>query len=171
MNLVRRPPPRRFEGVYRDGRRVCPMCGEHSTSKRAWWHPECAAVWNLAASPRFAIKELLSNVGGDVCWSCRRTRDERIEDGDDHRWPIELELEHIRPLWSLSSEERLELKWWLPFNLQLLCRPCHRAKTAAEARERFDLERAREFDQVAAAAGLQELGLVPDRRRVIRRAS
>lgn len=46
---------------------------------------------------------------------------------------VELEVEHVRPLWSLDEVERLELRWWLPFNLQLLCVPCHRAKTKREA--------------------------------------
>ena len=156
MRTTRQPPPRPFENVPRDGRRVCPMCGEPSGKSHAWWHQLCADIWNLAAHPRFAFDELRKQA--DCCWQCR-TR------------TAALEVEHIRPLWSLTPAERLELKWWLPFNLQLLCRDCHRAKTAAESRERFDLARAREFDQAAAADGLQELGLVPDRRRVIRRAS
>lgn len=113
-------------------------------------------MWNLATSPRYAWSMLRKEA--DCCWQCRARK-------------VVLEVEHIRPLWSLTPSERLELKWWLPYNLQLLCRACHRAKTAAESRERFDLARAREFDQVGARAGLQELGLVPDRRRVIRRAS
>lgn len=165
---VRVPPRPPFTTApYRDGRRVCPMCGELSKSKRGWWHQECAETWHYAAWPQTAIA-LLTTAHGDRCWSCCRTRAERIAAGVQ---PSALELEHIRPLWSLTPTERLELKWWLPFNLQLLCRECHRAKTAAESRERFDLQRAREFDDTAAAAGLQELGLVPDQRRVIRRAS
>lgn len=97
---------------------------------------------------------------GRICWGCGAR--------GDHLF---LELEHIRPLWSLTPEERLEHRWWLPYNLQLLCRPCHRAKTAREARERFDIGRAREFEQLADERGLVELGIVSDRRRVIRRAS
>lgn len=82
-------------------------------------------MWNLATSPRYAWSELRKQA--DCCWQCRaRGR--------------ALEVEHVRPLWSLTPSERLELKWWLPFNLQLLCRDCHRAKTAREARERYDAQ-------------------------------
>lgn len=98
------------------------MCGELSTAKRGWWHPECAETWKLAAFPRFAFGAL--RLEGNRCWRC---------DARDRA----LELEHIRPLWSLTPAERLELKWWLPFNLQLLCRECHRAKTAHEAADRY----------------------------------
>lgn len=49
---------------------------------------------------------------------------------------VVLEVDHVRPLWSLDDDERTELRWWLPFNLQALCTECHRAKTAAEAAER-----------------------------------
>jgi hypothetical protein len=44
-----------------------------------------------------------------------------------------LEVEHVRPLWSLTPEERRDLSWWGLPNLQLLCQPCHRAKTRHEA--------------------------------------
>lgn len=54
---------------------------------------------------------------------------------------VTLELEHIRPLWSLNEAERLELRWWLPYNLQLLCVPCHRAKTRTEAAQRATYRR------------------------------
>lgn len=82
-------------------------------------------MWHYVAFPQVAVG-LLVQAHGQICWGCRaRNRP--------------LELEHVRPLWSLTPAERLELKWWLPFNLQLLCRECHRAKTAREARERYDL--------------------------------
>jgi hypothetical protein len=122
---VRQPPPRPFEGVRRDGRLLCPICGEAAGLRRGWWHHACAQLWNLATNPHTQLVELRRQ--GDCCWSC----------GNHH---ASLEVEHIRPLWSLTADERLELKWWLPFNLQLLCRACHRAKTAREARERYDAQ-------------------------------
>lgn len=122
---VRALPPRPFGGQTRNGRKVCPMCGELSTSKRGWWHPVCAQIWSLASSPQLAWVELRKEA--NCCWECRaRGRT--------------LEVEHVRPLWSLTPAERREFKWWLPFNLQLLCRECHRAKSAREARERYALQ-------------------------------
>lgn len=116
---VRTPPRPPFEG-----RAGCPMCGEKPKEKRRRWHPECVEMWHYIAFPQIAIS-LLVKLHGRKCWSCGRVG--------------ALELEHIRPLWSLSDEERRDLKWWLPFNLQLLCRECHAAKTAREARERFGI--------------------------------
>lgn len=79
-------------------------------------------IWEWASTPAAATAHLI-DLHGPACWGCGAT------DRD-------LELEHVRPLWSLTDDERLELRWWLPFNLQLLCVPCHKAKTAAEAAER-----------------------------------
>lgn len=62
------------------------------------------------------------------------------------------QVDHVRPLWSLSGAERVELRWWLPFNLQLLCRPCHAAKTAREAAERARLRRVAPLAQERFAA-------------------
>lgn len=104
-------------------------------------------MWNLATNPRFAIHELVRNIGARVCWGCG-ARDRALE------------LEHIRPLWSLTAAERLELKWWLPFNLQLLCRECHRAKSARETRQRFARESEREMVEIGQPPllpGLREL--------------
>src|SRR5688500_8527831 len=104
------------------------MCGTDAGLKRGWWHRDCAARWNLAAAPQVQRHELILNTGS-VCWNC----------GEKKCSP---ELEHIRPLWSLRGDETNELKWWLPFNLQLLCRPCHLAKSKREAAERAQLRRA-----------------------------
>jgi 5-methylcytosine-specific restriction endonuclease McrA len=52
-------------------------------------------------------------------------------------------VDHVRPRWSLTEQQRGELRWWLPFNLQLLCGRCHADKTAREAAERAELRRAR----------------------------
>lgn len=93
-------------------------------------------LWNIASSNDAAKRHLLQ-LHGTVCWSCGvREEDHDRGDGDLIRLPVTLELEHVRPLWSLTDEERTELRWWLPFNLQLLCVPCHRAKSRREAAER-----------------------------------
>lgn len=131
------------------------MCGEKPTTKRARWHPVCVELWKLAAWPVVQLAHLLKT-HGRICWGCG-ARD------------LFLELEHIRPLWSLDDRERLELKWWLPFNLQLLCRDCHRAKTAREATERAAPIRRAYFDAKAEQQGLvplmPEVGHALPRRR------
>lgn len=76
--------------------------------------------------PAVATK-MLAEIHGDHCWACDAV--------------AVLELEHVRPLWSLTDDERQQLRWWLPYNLQLLCVPCHRAKTSHEAGLRAALAR------------------------------
>ena len=138
MTAVRQAPRPPFESVpsvkRADGKphRPCPMCGDVLPTGRGWWHPACVELWRYAAFPGTALG-LLLELHGRVCWGCGAKRTE------EHAAPF-LELEHVRPLWSLNAEERRELKWWMPFNLQLLCRACHRAKTARETRERFSLK-------------------------------
>lgn len=86
---------------------------------------------------------------GPSCWECGET----WLPGERPWWwrpdyhgppdprPVALALDHVRPLWSLTESERAELRWWLPFNLQLLCGRCHGAKTRREAGERAALRR------------------------------
>lgn len=124
MSAVRTPPRPPFEG--KRGR--CAMCGKEPPGRRrSWCSDECVRVWWLATSPAVALAELEA-LHGSVCWECGRSVDY-------------LEVEHRRPLWSLTAEERRELRWWLPFNLQLLCAPCHKAKSRHEAVERAALRR------------------------------
>lgn len=81
----------------------------------------------------------------------------RVERGDvDHGPPapeLLVEVDHVRPLWALDEHERTDPRWWLPFNLQLLCAPCHRAKTKREAAVRARLRRG----EITVAAAVREL--------------
>ena len=79
-------------------------------------------MWQLATDTN-VVKQHFHGLGLRCCWSCGRTGQR-------------FQVDHVRPLWSLSPEDRLELRWWLPFNLQLLCQPCHREKSAWESRLR-----------------------------------
>lgn len=98
------------------------MCGETPTGRRrTWCSQRCVDLWNLATFPAAQLKDLRAQFG-PVCWVCWD------EPG--------LEIEHVRPLWSLTEEERQELRWWLPFNLQLIGLVCHREKNRREAAER-----------------------------------
>jgi len=129
---VRVPPLRRFENVKSPrGQYVCPVCGVDAGLKRGWWHKECADTWNLATGPRRQLIELKKQ--GNRCRACD------AEGGM-------LYVDHVKPLWSLTAEERKELRWWLPGNLQLLCGPCHAVKTRREAGDRAARRRARKTD-------------------------
>lgn len=157
--MIDRRPPRPDHGPMPEGaRRRCTMCGKTDLDPtwpkraRTWCSQACVDWWNLAAVPAVAYHELVK-LHGHRCWSChadvepgRPFRSRRslngtwIEQPDGinppRPQPVSLELEHIRPLWSLDDQERTQLRWWLPFNLQLLCVPCHKAKTAREAAHR-----------------------------------
>lgn len=121
----RTPPRPPFE--HHPGK-VCRLCGEAVTGRRRRWCSDaCVDLWNVVAEGRIAHYHLVT-LHGWRCWSCGEPAPE-------------LEVEHVRPLWSLTLAERCDLRWWLPYNLQLLCIPCHRAKSAAEARDRAAIRR------------------------------
>lgn len=121
---VRQPPrlPYRADGT-------CRLCaGPVAKPRRTWCSDACVQVWAIATSADRARAELMAFYPG--CWECGA----RSYLDDDLLWvDVGLEVDHVVALWSLSDDERTELRWWLPFNLQLLCRRCHRAKTAIEA--------------------------------------
>lgn len=148
---VRNPPRPPFENVAG----ICSLCGGPlSGRRRSWCSDECVKVWEWATIPRAAITHLRA-LHGDGCWVCGLTEEPirenhytanpgpviEADSGGPVMVPITLELEHTRPLWSLTDEERSELRWWLPFNLALLCVRCHRAKTKEESAERARLRR------------------------------
>lgn len=80
----------------------------------------------MATSSDRARADLMAFYPG--CWECGVLTDD-------------VEVDHVVPLWNLTDDERLELKWWLPFNLELLCRRCHGKKTRREARRRAQIAR------------------------------
>lgn len=157
------------------------MCGLRPLPgrRRSWCSDECVRIWWLATDSNTALRELVA-LHGHRCWECGRSweptplqpydvlghvcRPPRgapycmlLEYGPPSPRQVMLEVEHVRPLWALTDEQRLELRWWLPFNLQLLCTRCHKAKTRREAADRAQ-GRLRERVQVA---GVEQLELVP----------
>lgn len=69
---------------------------------------------------------------------------------------VRTELDHVVPLWQVAHLPDDERFWYFgPENLQLLCIPCHREKTAAEASRRAAANRANVGD--VAAQGALEL--------------
>lgn len=108
------------------------MCGDRVQPPQRTWHKDCSAIWALACEPKI-LRHHLEVFGGRDCHECGR------EPG--------LYIDHRRPLWSLDEEERRELRWWLPFNTQLLGKVCHDAKTRREAGDRARRDRSRRVAQ------------------------
>lgn len=145
VTAARIPPRPPFEHL----KGVCAMCGgELAGRRRSWCSDACVNLWFLATDRGTQLRQL-TDLQGQECWEC----EQRVSYPSYHqayrrnyRWygmqgppkpvGVRLEVDHVRPLWSLTDPERLELRWWLPFNLQLLCRSCHAAKTKREAGDR-----------------------------------
>lgn len=99
------------------------LCGEVlGPRRRAWCSDLCGHLWMAAANQSLFLGHLTA-LHGWACWGC----------GESQSWDGRLDVDHVKPLWALTDEERLEPRWWLPFNLQLLCPDCHKAKTKWEA--------------------------------------
>jgi 5-methylcytosine-specific restriction endonuclease McrA len=138
-------------------RGTCRWCGtaieraDGRPDRRRNWHPACVETYKLSW-PSHARLRVLERDGGR-CAGCgadtvkrrlRRSRPIEPRPGDGryagpycravwserHAW----ELDHVVPLADGGTHELA--------NLQTLCRPCHRAKTAREAGERARRRRA-----------------------------
>lgn len=139
---LREPPRLPFDrapaGICRvDGEKVKPP-------RRLYCSAECSEIYPmLFANSAWQAWRFARDVFGDRRARCMCCGAERVA----------LELDHIRPLWSLTPAERLEWRWWLPYNLWLICIQCHRKKTALEAAARATLRRTGR----AAAAGQDTL--------------
>lgn len=173
---VRKPPRPPFERVGN----ACSMCGTSPLPgrRRSWCSEECVDLWYVATRGEAAYRQLLE-LHGRQCWQCSATWEpgkigwaDRLgqvigpydapfcripEYGPPAPRPVSLEVDHVRPLWSLTDEERTELRWWLPFNLQLLCGRCHKAKTKREAGDRA---RGRLRERLGLGPPAQQLQLV-----------
>lgn len=92
-------------------------------NKRARWHPDCLDEYKIIYWPQETRKAVFERDRG-ICGVCGAA---------DGYW----EMDHHRPLF----EARGRIEFWKLPNLVTLCRPCHVAKTSAEATARAEKRR------------------------------
>lgn len=135
----------------------CRLCGDPIGGRRiSWCSDECGQIYMAMANQTLFGPQLVA-LHGHACWTCGATTSPARAwlVGSIRQWSrlwesgrpvvrygppppvtLEFDVDHIRPLWSLTGDERGEPRWWLPGNLQLLCRSCHRDKSRVEAGHR-----------------------------------
>lgn len=137
----RRPPPYPFE--HRVSAGGCAFCGkQRPKGRRRYCGERCGELADVPWRNSYALYIIGRDRFGDDpprCANCGMTEAEAaaahgLARGEAIWRP--LEVDHRRPLYSLDDAERLDLRWWLPENLDLLCHWCHVAKSAREARDR-----------------------------------
>lgn len=90
---------------------------------KSTWHQSCVNEYKFYHWPSYTRKIVWKRDKGK-CNSCGHQCDKKGKNGWD--------MDHIIPLYAANYE-----KWaWDLDNLQTLCKPCHKKKTATEARDR-----------------------------------
>ena len=130
MTSSRRPcyPPT-WDDNRTDGN--CKWCNEPlprnkdgSVSKVRRWHAVCKEIaWPVIFGSTNMLPRL-ARVHGYECVDC----------GDDTLGM--LEVDHDTPLWSVDRAAADAWKYWTAENLVLRCSPCHKTKSAREAKQR-----------------------------------
>jgi 5-methylcytosine-specific restriction endonuclease McrA len=116
----RKPPRPPFWNTAVGGE--CRFCGEKvlkedgTPNRRLRWHRACSRVWRFA-NDRFYARQVIRSRDKGRCNVCDKQCTEE-----------EWEADHIVPLVLAGGD----LLYFLPGNVQTLCRPCHRAKSATE---------------------------------------
>ena len=141
----------------RMGRGWCRWCGDEilktdgTPDNRRTWHGPCLREYFLH-SDTSTQRAFLIERDGERCANCgsvpgkwRRFGIARNLGGGAYeaiRWVVELDVEHIIPLWATTQLNHLErIKYFGPTNLQLLCRACHSAKSVQESSGRAKVKR------------------------------
>jgi 5-methylcytosine-specific restriction endonuclease McrA len=104
----------------------CRFCGKpiienKKQNKRKNWHRECLSIWFICSDPKIARKYVWDKFKG-VCQGCGKSSWTYYD-----KW----EVNHIKPLY-----EAVNITYWYPENLELLCVDCHKAVSKKQAGER-----------------------------------
>lgn len=109
---------------------ICRWCNEAISKtlksgkvSKATWHLECVEEYKLLHWPSYTRKKVWKRDKGK-CASCLHQCSRKGPDG----W----HLDHIMPIYMANGRIWV---WQMP-NLQTLCKPCHKIKTAKEAGDR-----------------------------------
>lgn len=89
--------------------------------KKSRWHPECLSEYKFYFWNNETRKQVYRRDKG-ICNVCKIDTQKK--------W----DLDHITPL--IESKNNVDMSFWQMGNLQTLCRPCHKIKTANEATSR-----------------------------------
>lgn len=114
---------------------TCKWCNKPITKtlkngkvSKSTWHEECVEEYKLLHWPSYTRKKVWKRDKGK-CATCSSQCDRHGSNG----W----HLDHITPIYMANGQLWV---WQLP-NLQTLCKPCHKIKTASEAKHRATLRK------------------------------
>lgn len=114
--------------IYNDR---CATCGGERTGRRTVYCSEiCANLlgWRIYGNSNW-IRRAVAKRRGAVCASCGEKLASVVkEGGPEYPNYDQMDIDHIRPL-SEGGTDHAD-------NLQVLCKPCHRQKSAVDARRR-----------------------------------
>ena len=128
--------------IGRDGDR-CRECGAEDRGR--WIAGPVVRVLSLSWQSRWGLDLWERPEGLSVGDYRPGGRFEFLGDQQDIQRATALQVDHVKPLWSieLTGDWRADRHWWSPANLQLLCPDCHKRKTALEAVQRARARRPR----------------------------
>lgn len=126
--MTRKPPlPEHFSNPIPG---ICRWCNKPITKllkngklSKSTWHNTCVNEYKLLHWPAYTRKMVWKRDKG-ICSQCGSKCDRKGING----W----HMDHIIPLYSAQGQ----LWAWSMDNLQTLCKPCHKIKTANEASQR-----------------------------------
>ncbi|HYF40903.1 MAG TPA: hypothetical protein VEA35_00520 [Ramlibacter sp.] len=143
--------------------------------RRASWHDGCLSEYFVMTRAESARRAVWDREGG-ICQGCgadiaklpgrwinegetrwgdaladRRLRTEYYSCTMVRRELAEWHADHIVPLWSVEPSNPWRFLAWTLGNIQLLCAPCHKAKTKREAGDRARLRSAQQSLALVAA--------------------
>jgi 5-methylcytosine-specific restriction endonuclease McrA len=129
------------------------LASDGTVNRRRRWHQLCSDYYTLVTHLEYALGVFRRLDGRLRCYACGYTRHEGSCRVGEHR---RFELDHIVPLRDGGSHG-LD-------NMQPLCVPCHREKTAREAKERAYRRRLGVTEEIRRESGFRRSSVSADQR-------